>query len=456
MNKKLVNLIFGISLGILLLLCVMTFDRLSNFNKYTKIIDNSHKVLLAISNMRSGFNTSIAEQRSYLLTKDVAYYNHFQSEKDSLRHSIQLFKKLTRESKVHQHYIKKIEEQSDNRIQSLLLEIINDSSSAKYKYDQLELISANDEINKKYFDLLETVDNHEKLLLSRRLIIKEFEEQFTPFLLFILALIAMGIIIYSFVLIGAELKKRDATTKLLEESIVELNQSNTELEQYAYVASHDLQEPLRKIRLFSNKLLGDYGETMETDGRDMLLRMNNSAEKMTILIKDLLSLSTLSSENPIPEKVNLNDIVDEVEKEFEDVIQHEKINFSHSDLPSIYGYSGQLHQLFQNLIGNAIKFRRDDIPLEISVRNYVVTKWEGDVSYKYHHIAVRDNGRGFDNEFKNKMFTIFGRLDKTSDIDGTGIGLSICSRIMQNHEGELDAEGAVNTGATFHLYFPHE
>ncbi|MFT7436219.1 MAG: CHASE3 domain sensor protein, partial [Psychromonas sp.] len=182
MKKKLVNLIFGISLGVLFLLCLLTYDRLSTFNKYTNIVDNSHKVLLAISNLRAGFNTSIAEQRTYLITKDTTYYNNFQQKKDSLRHTIQEFKKLTRDSKIHQFYIKKLEIEANNRIQSLLVEILNDTSKAEFKFEQLELIDDNQAINKSYFAILEIINTHENQLLRKRLRIKEFEEQFAPFL----------------------------------------------------------------------------------------------------------------------------------------------------------------------------------------------------------------------------------------------------------------------------------
>ncbi len=454
MKKKIVNLTFGISLGVLFLLCVLTYNRLSNFNKYADIVENSHKVLLAISNLRSGFNTSIAEQRTYLITKDTTFYNNFQEEKDSLRHTIQEFKNLTRENKVHQFYIKKLEIEADNRIQSLLVEILNDTSSAQYKFEQLELIADNQEINKAYFKVLEVINTHENQLLKRRLRVKEFEEQFAPFLLFMLALIAMGILIYSFTLINDELERQDKTTKLLEESVEELNTSNRELEQYAYVASHDLQEPLRKIRLFSDKLLADQSKNMDEAGTHMLKRMNASAERMTVLIQDLLGLSRLLSEKPEYETVDLKKVVKQAVAEFDEIIDNENIHFSMTKLPVIQGHTGQLHQLFQNLIGNAIKFRKEKGVRKISVRNYEVTKWKGDKSFKYHHIAIRDNGKGFDNDFKKKMFTIFGRLEKTADVPGTGIGLSICSRIMQNHEGEIDADGKLNEGATFHLYFP--
>jgi signal transduction histidine kinase len=456
MNKKLINIIFGVSLVVLLIMSILTYDRLTNITKYSKIIDNGNKVLLTLSNLRSGFYSSVANQRIYLITKDKKYFDQFQSEKDSLRHSIQLFKNLTRDNDIHQFYIKKLEIEANQRVQSLLLEIINDTSTAVYKFKQLELIQKNDTINSTFSTLLENMNLHENRLLSKRLKLKEFEEQFTPFLLFILALSALALLSYSFVLISDELKIRNEATELLESSIEELNRSNKELEQYAYVASHDLQEPLRKIRLFSEKLQNDHSKNLDKKGLDLLNRMNSSAEKMTLLIKDLLSLSKLLADNPTYEKTDLNLIVTDVLTNFEDVIASEKINITSSILPNIQGNQSQLHQLFQNIIGNAIKFRQSGKKNEISIRYTELVKYEEDTPYKFHQISIKDNGKGFNNSFKEKMFTIFGRLDKTSNVDGTGIGLSICKRIMENHGGYLDAEGKENVGATFHLYFPQD
>ncbi|WP_304233090.1 ATP-binding protein [Jiulongibacter sediminis] len=452
MNKKLVNLIFGISLSVLLLLSVLTFDRLSTFKEYSDIIDRSNQTLLAISNLKSGFNTAIAEQRSYLLTKDTTYYYQFQEEKNYMRHSLQQFSRLTREDKVHQYYAEKLEEQVDNRIQSLLVEVINDTSSAKYKYVQNELIFKNEQINRDFYELINKVDQHEKLLLKRRLRLKEFEEQFTPFLLFILTLATLGFLGYSFVLVSRELQKRDEATELLQENVENLNRSNKELEQYAYVASHDLQEPLRKIRMFATKLTRDHSENLDEKGLNLLQRMDASSERMTNLINDLLSLSRLLSDEPEKENVKLQLVVNEVLQSFEDKTEDVEIDLG--ELPEISGHKGQIYQLFQNLIGNAIKFRRNDVNSFIRVKAYKKVRYKGDIPSMYHHIVVKDNGKGFDRQFKDKMFTVFGRLEKTSDVEGTGIGLSICSRIMQNHGGEIDADGEVNEGAEFHLYFP--
>ncbi len=452
MNKRLVNIIFGISLSVLILLSVLTFDRLSTFKNYTNIVDNSNQILLSISNLKSGFNTAIAEQRSYLITKDTTYYNNFQYEKSALRQTLQQFKKLSRGNKVHESYAKKLEETADNRIQSLLVEIINDTATTKYKYVQNDLIKSNEEINMTYYELLETINKHERQLLRRRLRMKEFQEELTPFLLFILSLAILGIISYSFVLISRELKEREKATELLKENIENLNRSNKDLEQYAYVASHDLQEPLRKIRMFGDKLIKDYGDKLDEEALNMLERMDASSERMTNLINDLLSLSKLNDEQPKLEEVKLNEVVSEVLISLEDKIENIEIDIG--ELPVISAVKGQMFQLFQNIIGNALKFRKQRNDSYIRIRAYEKTMYEGDSAFEYTHIVIKDNGQGFDPQYKEKMFTIFGRLEKTADINGTGIGLSICSRIMQNHGGMIDAEGKINGGAEFHLYFP--
>jgi signal transduction histidine kinase len=454
MNKRVVNLIFGVSLVVLLLLSVFAYHRVSTFKEYSSIVDRSNRILLALSNLRSGYNTIIAEQRSYLITKNVDYYDRFLAEKDSLRETFRQYKRLTKGNVIHQTYGDKLQKVADNRIQSLMVEIINDSSSARYKYVQNELIKKNEEINKKFIKLLDNIDAHEESVLNKQLRIKEFEEQFTPFVLFIMALAALGIITYSFFMVVNELEARDFANELLEENVENLNRSNRELEQYAYVASHDLQEPLRKIRMFSDRLIIQYKDKLEPDAQEMLMRMNASSERMTHLINDLLGLSRLLSEKPETQEVDLQEVVKDTIKEFEDKIEACKAEIEVGFLPEISGYKGQLLQLFQNLIGNALKFRKDGVTPVIRIKSSLVTKYKGEAPIQYHHIVIKDNGIGFDNQFKKKMFTIFGRLEKTTGIDGTGIGLNICLRIMENHGGEIDAEGEVNVGASFHLYFP--
>jgi signal transduction histidine kinase len=454
LSKKLVNGIFGVALSILLILSVITFQRISIFQSYANIVSHSLSVQNDILAMRSSYRSLIANQRSYLLTKEQVYFENFQEEKDSLRHTVDHFAKLTKSNKTHQNYLKRIEENVNNRIQSLLVEIINDSSSAQYKYSQKELIARNTELNQDFTLTVNALYNYEHQLMLRQMEIKENQERLTPFLMLLTALIAVGIIGYSFVMLGSELKTREATELLLNENIANLNRSNKELEQYAYVASHDLQEPLRKIRTFSDELLHKYRDIMPEDGQLMLNRIDKSASKMTLLINDLLTLSRLLSDKTGFKKIDLNNLLADELDSFSELIDEKKITIESSVLPTILCSEGQIRQLFQNLLSNAFKFLREGVKPRVVINYKVIKRWESEEEYAYHQITVRDNGLGFDNSYKEKMFTIFGRLGNTQHIQGTGIGLSICKRIMENHNGSIEATGVLNEGSIFTILFP--
>lgn len=454
LSKRLINTIFGIAVSVLLLLIVLTYQRVTTFQNYANFVSHSLAVQNDILAMRSSYRSLIANQRSFLLTKEKQYFEDFQEEKDSLRHTLDHFAKLTVQNKIHQNYLKRLEQNVNTRIQSLLVEVINDSSSAKYKFAQKELIARNHELNQDFSKTVNALYTYERKLMNQQLELKKSQERLTPFLMLLTALIALGFIWYSFLLISRELKKRQEIEALLKENIDDLNKSNRELEQYAYVASHDLQEPLRKIRTFSDKLLRSYADTLPQEGRDILSRIDKSSARMTSLINDLLSLSRLLSDKSDFKKVDLNEVLESEIDSFAEQIATDGIAIDAAPLPMVSGSEGQLRQLFNNLLSNAIKFKRQEIPLVIVINYSVIKKWEGDVEYKYHQITMRDNGMGFDNAYKEKMFTIFGRLIGTQHVKGTGIGLSICSRIMQNHEGFLMADGIINQGATFTILFP--
>lgn len=454
LSKRLTNGIFGFAISVLLLLIVITYQRVSTFQDYANFVSHSLAVQNDILAMRSSYRSLIANQRSFLLTKEKQYFEDFQEEKDSLRHTVDHFAKLTASNKIHQNYLKRLEKNVNTRIQSLLVEVINDSSSAKYKYSQTELIARNHQLNLDFSVTVNALYDYERKLMNQQLELKQAQEKLTPILMLFTALIAISFIGYSFYLISRELRRRQETEALLQENIDDLNRSNQELEQYAYVASHDLQEPLRKIRTFSDKLLRSYADILPPEGKDILTRIDKSSSKMTLLINDLLSLSRLLSDTGNFENIDLNEILNEELENLSEQIDSENIKIEAATLPSINGSEGQVRQLFNNLLSNAFKFKREDIPVNIVINYSVVKKWEDEMEYAYHQITVRDNGMGFDNRYKEKMFTIFGRLTNTQHVSGTGIGLSICNRIMQNHHGYLEADGVVDQGATFTLLFP--
>ncbi|TCS89163.1 PAS domain S-box-containing protein [Anseongella ginsenosidimutans] len=240
--------------------------------------------------------------------------------------------------------------------------------------------------------------------------------------------------------------------KELKQHIEELNNSNRELEQFAYVASHDLQEPLRKIRAFGDRLISKYMEAIGEDGRNYIERMQNASARMQKLIDDLLTFSRISRTQEPFEPVDLNKVVLEVLNDLEIAIESKGVQVHVDPLPVINARTGQIRQLFQNLISNAIKFSRDDLPPEIHINSQVPDPEKK--SDKRIKITIRDNGIGFDEKYAEKIFVIFQRLHGKTEYEGTGIGLAICKRIIENHNGSITAYSHPGEGATFEITLP--
>ncbi len=275
----------------------------------------------------------------------------------------------------------------------------------------------------------------------------------------------------------------------LEILVSALRESNEGLEQFAYVASHDLQEPLRKVQAFGEMLREQYGTELGETGAGLLGRMQSATDRMQTLIQDLLAYSRLATQPRTFDTVNLNQIVAEVLVDLETVSQAKNAIIEVDDLPRITGDGLQLRQLFQNLLSNALKFTHqipsDKIPAErledtllpdvvpdavvpttalvqphIQIRCRLITgqlaKPEAELlrDGAYYEITVADNGIGFDEQYRDRIFGAFQRLHGRSQYAGTGIGLAIVKKVMEKHEGSIVANSQVGIGSTFTLYFP--
>lgn len=245
--------------------------------------------------------------------------------------------------------------------------------------------------------------------------------------------------------------------KMLEEKNEQLSRTNRELEQFAYIASHDLQEPLRKIRTFSYLIEREVPEDFAA--AKYFEKIQESSARMSGLIKDLLDYSRLSGGDVVTEEVDLANVVSNVISDYELLIEEAGARILCADLPVVKGIPHQLHQLFSNLIGNALKFAQEKPVVEVSsgivpfthVKKYFPVVPE----IHYTEVSVKDNGIGFDQIFSEQIFTIFQRLNDRH-VSGRGIGLAICRKIVENHNGFIRAEGKVGQGATFYIYFPLE
>ena len=259
----------------------------------------------------------------------------------------------------------------------------------------------------------------------------------------------------------AELEQQiQARTEQLVASNQDLRRSNENLEKFAYVASHDLQEPLRKIQSFGDMLRNQYADQLG-EGKDHLERMQLAANRMSLLIKDLLTFSRISVRQQAAAPVLLNQIVADVLEDLEVAIEQGGAQVQTDALPTVLGDASQLRQLFQNLVSNALKFRKAGVTPLIQIHCDQVTAETLPLSVHpsrpvavYHRINVTDNGIGFNEKYLDRIFQVFQRLHGRSEYAGTGIGLAICEKVAANHGGAITATSQLGQGATFIIYLP--
>ncbi len=245
----------------------------------------------------------------------------------------------------------------------------------------------------------------------------------------------------------------------LENMVSELNRSNRELEEFAYVASHDLQEPLRKISTFSQRLQARFAPVLDIDGNLYINRIIDSCQYMRNLIDNLIEFSRINTDNPPVERVDLPQIVNKSLEDLDLLIAQTKATIEVGHLPVIEAIRSQMGQLFVNIINNSIKFRMETVPLQIKIDSRKVTskeksEWLLQKELMYHLITIEDNGIGFEQQYADRIFHLFQRLEGKSEYPGTGIGLSICKKIVTHHKGIIFASGEPQKGATLTIILP--
>ena len=254
--------------------------------------------------------------------------------------------------------------------------------------------------------------------------------------------------------LDGEVQDRKKAEARLEQTLLELARSNEELEQFAYVASHDLQEPLRKVRTFGDRLAKRAGDGLDARSLDYLARMQGAAERMQNLINALLTYSRVSSKARPFTPVKLDEVMAGVLSDLETRIERSGATVTVGPLPELDADAMQLRQLMQNLVGNALKFTHPDRPAEVTIQAEPEPKgFDGAGGWC---IRVQDNGIGFDADSTSRIFEPFQRLHARSRYEGTGIGLAICSKIVQRHGGTLTATGKPDQGACFEIRLPHQ
>jgi light-regulated signal transduction histidine kinase (bacteriophytochrome) len=251
--------------------------------------------------------------------------------------------------------------------------------------------------------------------------------------------------------------RKEMERTILQNTIL-LEQSNANLEEFAYVASHDLKEPLRKISTFGDRLLNMQTESLAPDKKVYLQKIVDASSRMQTMINDLLSISMISG-NTAYEEYSLQEILDEVLQTLEYKIDLQNAEIKSDKLPVAKIIPSQFRQLFQNLLSNSLKFVRPGIQPKITISYRAlqpneVSNFQLKDARHYHRIEFSDNGIGFEMEYSGKIFAIFQRLHGRSEYEGSGIGLAICKKIVEHHGGIIFASSKPEEGATFTIILP--
>lgn len=269
--------------------------------------------------------------------------------------------------------------------------------------------------------------------------------------------------IIGFTKVTRDLTERKNAENKIRGYVAELELQNNELKQFNYVASHDLQEPLRKIRTFGGILTGKFHDILDEGARDIILRMQSAADRMKKLIDDLLNFSKVSKDDTLEfALINTNLLIEDLAAEYETPLSDIGGRIEVGRLYPVWGIEWQIRQAFQNLISNSIKYANAQTPLLIHISSRLIESESDEFPFPdmedkqkvYQQITVTDNGIGFEQQYADRIFQVFQRLHGKKEYEGTGIGLSIVQKVMENHKGYIKGYGEPGKGASFVLYLP--
>lgn len=454
---RLIIIAFSISFTLVAALTIYALKQFTSLEDYSNQVDHTNKVITQLYEIENAIKDLDINERGFMITRDSNYISEVFKVYFNILPTTESLKQLIKEDR----------QQIDNRT-LLRAAIYQRLTALKNNLTYIDTATT-DTVSDYYFegkkakkeslDYLNSMRHREYNLLEERFKIKTHFQQIAYNIIQYLFTVLGILTVILFIILIRELKTRMSYQDELQNKIVDLNRSHMELEQITHAISHDLQEPLRKIQIFSDRLLY-MKKDMDDDSLITLERINHAASRMHELIDDLVDLTSLIKEESV-EKVNLNQVVNNVLHELDERIQMKQASVFVEALPEINGLPRQLSLLFKSLLDNALKFSKESVKCAVSIR---YDKVHGEelaginpnlATHSFDRITVADNGIGFDNKFISKMFQIFQRLhNQESRYAGKGIGLAICQRIMVNHGGYILAYGHTGIGATFKLYFP--
>jgi signal transduction histidine kinase len=455
---RLIIIAFVISFAVVAALSFYSLRQFSTFGDYSNQIDHTNRVISQLYQIQSNIKNIDVDERGYMLTKDKAYPEALLKTIPLIYPSIEELRELTEKNPAQNRSLILLRGAVALRIASVKnnLAFTDSATSPEISNYYFEGRKSSQEALAYVREMMEREDS----ILKNNFKNKQYYQHITANTLKYLLTIFGLLTVLLFILVLNELIRRMESQAELEANLVDLKRSHAELEQIAFAASHDLQEPLRKIRIFSDRLTSIHGD--DTGETKMITeRINVAAGRVQELIEDMVNLVSLINEDEEKELVDLNLIIKKVQSDLAEEIAEKHALVHVEVMPLIKGYERQFLLLFKSLLDNSLKFSRKGVNTYISIRTDRTTGEElmhinKNLSTKmFYRITISDNGVGFDNKYTSKIFQIFQRLHTTeATYPGKGIGLALCQRIMVNHEGHITAHGHEAVGATFKLFFP--
>lgn len=434
-----------LTVATLLFLTVYSFFQFSEYKRYSRNIEHTYLVLNTTERIGSGLSQIMVLRRTYVLTPSPVLKDSIYSERDEIIHHIDSLQTLTQDN-ISQFnnttQLLKIVNQT-----GLFSEMWHDTLPATVLVDSMRkyMREAKPMIDSAYRELDE-IKRVEAKLLKLRSSFQKDSGDILPTMLLITGLTAILMLMYAFYIMNIDLKERLKAQKALERNVHQLNLANEELERFAFIASHNLKEPLRKSRTFISRMLPDVNP--DSTIFPSLQKMEISMERLQKMLDDLLIFTKLLHHNETKELINLQKVVQTVTDQFEGVIAATNARIKIENLPEVVGYPYQVNLIFQHLFSNALKYYK---PGEQPV---IVISSRFNAESGHEVVVFADQGIGFDTAYSQKIFEVFGRLHSKDEYEGTGIGLAICRRAMFNHDGFIIADSSPDKGAQFSLYFP--
>lgn len=452
--------LFGTSLLLIIALSYSYNEINQELINYSEKVNQTQKVISGLNQVSSAIFETTHHTNSYLFLKDTAYINKTLASLETIPLLTITLDTLITKNHAQRKRLSTIKEHY-TQFQKYTQRLVKDGNSLNAAIIFVLSKRKNAEVDS-MAKLISQMNRVEDQLMYTRL---QSRENYTAQVYrynWIIMLVAIVFLSSAFVLLDRELLRNKFYRVDLENKIGNLNRSNSELEQFAYVASHDLQEPLRKIRSFSDRLIIKYQNEVSEEIFTMLGKIDGSAQRMQLLINDLLSFSRIVKTGTDVKSVNLNTSLSDARSNLSEMILENKALIQSETLPVIEGYGSQMVQLFQNLLSNSLKYHQENVRPVIKITHRLV---EGEIipgihpshsDIRFHQIKISDNGIGFRKEFAEKIFVIFKRLHGQNEFAGTGIGLAICKRVVSNHNGYIFAESTEGKGANFYIYLPSE